>query len=36
MTHQKGFELLAEILTVVLHRENVRLFVLGSGEAENQ
>ena len=32
MTHQKGFELLAEILTVLLHRENMRLFVLGSGE----
>ncbi len=32
LTFQKGFELLAEILTVLLHRENVRLFVLGSGE----
>ncbi|MEX1025411.1 MAG: glycogen synthase GlgA [Planctomycetota bacterium] len=32
MTAQKGFELLPEILTVVLQRENVRLVVLGSGE----
>jgi len=32
LTHQKGFDLLAEILTVLLHRENMRLFVLGSGE----
>jgi starch synthase len=32
LTFQKGFELLAESLTVLLHRENMRLFVLGSGE----
>lgn len=32
LTFQKGFELLAESLTVLLHRENLRLFVLGSGE----
>ncbi len=32
LTYQKGFELLAEILTVLLHRENMRLVVLGTGE----
>ena len=32
LTYQKGFELLAEILTVLLHRENIRLVVLGTGE----
>lgn len=32
MTAQKGFELLPEILTVVLQRDNVRLVVLGSGD----
>lgn len=32
LTTQKGFELLPDILPVVLHRENVRLVVLGSGE----
>jgi|688.fasta_scaffold03166_5 starch synthase len=32
LTFQKGFELMAEILTVLLQRENMRLVVLGSGE----
>jgi starch synthase len=32
LTAQKGFELLPDILPVILHRENVRLVVLGSGE----
>lgn len=32
LTAQKGFELLPDILPVLLHRENVRLVVLGSGE----
>jgi starch synthase len=32
LTFQKGFELLAETLTVLLQRENMRVVVLGSGE----
>jgi starch synthase len=32
LTAQKGFELLPDILPVLLHRENLRLVVLGSGE----
>ncbi len=32
LTTQKGFELLPDILPVVLHREDVRLIVLGTGE----
>jgi starch synthase len=32
LTVQKGFELLPDILPVLLHREDVRLVVLGSGE----
>lgn len=32
MTGQKGFELLPDVLPVLLQRENVRLVVLGSGE----
>jgi starch synthase len=33
MTAQKGFELLPDILPVLLQREDLRLVVLGSGEA---
>ena len=32
LTVQKGFELLPDILPVLLHRENLRLIVLGAGE----
>jgi starch synthase len=32
LTAQKGFELLPEILPVLLHRDPVRLVILGSGE----
>ena len=32
LTGQKGFELLPDVLTVLLQRENMRLIVLGSGE----
>ena len=34
LTAQKGFELVAEAMPVVLQREDVRLVVLGSGEAK--
>lgn len=36
LTAQKGFELVAEALPVVLHRQDVRLVVLGSGEERYQ
>jgi starch synthase len=36
MTGQKGFELLPEILPVLLQGEDVRLVVLGSGEASHE
>ena len=32
LTHQKGFELLPDVLTVLLQRADLRLVVLGSGE----
>jgi starch synthase len=36
MTAQKGFELLPDILPVILQREDVRLLVLGSGEERHE
>ena len=36
MTGQKGFELLPDLLPVLLQREDVRLIVLGSGEESHE
>jgi starch synthase len=36
LTHQKGFELLPDVLPVLLRAEDVRVVVLGSGEASHE
>ncbi len=36
LTHQKGFDLLPVVLPVLLQREDLRVLVLGSGEASHE